>query len=326
MPHPVGGGTWFLRDIFPKARLIGYFEWYYHADSSDVRFGRKQEPTISRRILLRLRNPVIVNDLLACDSCITPTAWQKAQFPEQFQGQFEVIHDGINTAFFSPRKTVLNISSLPLTGEEEIITWATRGMEPYRGFPQFIEALPALLQARKNAHVVIAGEDRSCYGPPRADGLTWKKYMLKRVKLPSERVHFTGSLPYGEYRSLLRCSSAHIYLTRPFVLSWSMLEAMSCGCLVIGSDTEPVREVLTDRKNGLLCDFFSPGKRTPNCYTTIQPHRHAEKTGESTFSRWSVITPQRSSLCSSVDNILQPCCSLWPAARFIRSLLPHSPP
>ncbi len=264
------GGTWFLRDIFPASRLVGYFEWYYHADSPDVRFGSKREPTIPSRIRLRLRNPVIVNDLLECDACITPSKWQKAQFPKQFHPQLEVIHEGINTKIFSRQKEGLNIDSLPLTGEEEIITWATRGMEPYRGFPQFIEALPAILQSRKDAHVVIAGEDRSCYGSPPAEGVTWKEYMLQRVTLPLERVHFTGGLPYGEYRRLLCCSSVHIYLSRPFVLSWSMLEAMSCECLIVASDTEPIREVLVDEENGLLCDFFSPSSIAEKAILALQ--------------------------------------------------------
>ncbi len=251
------GGTWFLRDIFPSARMLGFFEWYYDANSADSRFGSTNPPSLEQRVSLRLRNPVIVNDLLACDIGTTPTKWQRSQFPEEFHQKLKVIHDGIDTAYFSPEKEPLRIKNLPLTGEEEILTWATRGMEPYRGFPQFIEALPAILKARKDAHVVIAGENRVCYGAPRADGKSWKEYMLEKVSLPADRVHFTGGLPYVEYRSLLRCSTAHLYLTRPFVLSWSMLEAMSCGCTVVASATEPVLEMIEDGENGLLCDFYS---------------------------------------------------------------------
>ncbi len=251
------GNTWFLRDIFPKARLVGFFEWYYHADSADSRFGSPKPPSLKQRVGLRLRNPVIVNDLLACDAGITPSKWQRMQFPQEFHSKITPIHDGIDTDYFSPQQEQLSIEGLPLTGEEEIVTWATRGMEPYRGFPQFIEALPAILQARKNAHIVIAGEDRICYGAPRSDGKSWKEFMLEQVSLPEDRVHFTNALPYGKYRSLLRCSNVHVYLTRPFVLSWSMLEAMSCGCVVVASDTEPVREVITDGENGIFCDFFS---------------------------------------------------------------------
>ena len=169
-----------------------------------------------------------------------------------------MLHDGIDTNWFSPQQETLNIPGVPLRGNEPIITYATRGMEPYRGFPQFIQALELILAEHPQAHAVIAGEERVCYGPPRPDGKSWKEYMLSQVRLPMDRVHFTGSLPYAQYRQLLRCSSVHVYLTRPFVLSWSMLEAMACGCLVVASDTEPVLEVIRHGHNGLLCDFFSP--------------------------------------------------------------------
>ena len=136
-----------------------------------------------------------------------------------------------HTGYFCPGSGSLTLAGLPLQGDEEIITYATRGMELYRGFPQFIQALALVLAERPQAHAVIAGEDRICYGSPRPDGASWKKYMLSQVHLPMDRVHFTGGLPYGQYRDLLRCSTVHVYLTRPFVLSWSMLEAMACGCL-----------------------------------------------------------------------------------------------
>ena len=252
------GGTWLVRDAFPKARLAGYFEWFYDADSPDVHFGGKGETGLQSRINLRLRNTVIVNDLLTCDLRTTPSQWQKSQFPPALRDKLSVLHDGIDTGYFCPGSRSLGLAGLPLQGDEEIITYATRGMEPYRGFPQFIQALALVLAERPQAHAVIAGEDRICYGSPRPDGTSWKKYMLSQVHLPMDRVHFTGGLPYGQYRDLLRCSTVHVYLTRPFVLSWSMLEAMACGCLVVASDTEPVREVLRHGHNGLLCDFFSP--------------------------------------------------------------------
>ena len=252
------GGTWLVRDVFPKARLAGYFEWFYDADSADVRFGNREEPGLQNRINLRLRNTVIVNDLLSCDLCITPSQWQKSQFPPALQDKLSVLHDGIDTGYFCPGNGPMGFAGLPLQGDEEIITYATRGMEPYRGFPQFMQALALVLAERPQAHAVIAGEDRICYGSPRPDGTSWKEYMLSQVALPMDRVHFTGSLPYAQYRQLLRSSTGHVYLTRPFVLSWSLLEAMACGCLVVASDTGPVQEVLRHGYNGLLCDFFSP--------------------------------------------------------------------
>lgn len=251
------GGTWFVRDVFPQARIAGYFEWFYDPDSADVRFGGTQPPGLRNRVGLRLRNTVILNDLCTCDLCITPSTWQKNQFPPPLREKMQVLHDGIDTGYFSPKATPLTIPGLALRGDEHIITYATRGMEPYRGFPQFMQALALILAAHPQAHAVIAGEERVCYGSPRPDGKSWKEYMLGQVQLPLERVHFTGGLAYEHYRQLLRNSSVHVYLTRPFVLSWSMLEAMACGCLVVASDTEPVREVIRHGHNGLLCDFFS---------------------------------------------------------------------
>jgi glycosyltransferase involved in cell wall biosynthesis len=153
---------------------------------------------------------------------------------------------------------VLADGKLDLSGVNEIVTYATRGMEPYRGFPQFIEAAHLLLKERPNAHVVIAGDDRVAYGKQAPGGKTYKQLLLEKFPMDPERTHFVGSLPYGEYVKLLQCTSAHVYLTRPFVLSWSMLEAMACGALVVASDTAPVREVITNGINGVLVDFFKP--------------------------------------------------------------------
>ena len=261
-PHLIYGAsgwgcTWFLRDLFPKARLAGYFEWFYNPDSADSRFGG-HEPTLGNRVNLRLRNTVIVNDLLVCDLCITPSRWQQSQFPPALRERLTVLHDGIDADYFSPDPSPAEIPGLRLDGTVPLITYATRGMEPYRGFPQFIEAMGMVLAKHPQAHVVVAGEDRVCYGAPRADGKTWKEYMLSQVVLPPDRVHFVGSLPYGQYRALLRHSSVHVYLSRPFVLSWSLLESLSCGALVAASDTGPVQEVIRHRANGLLFDFFLP--------------------------------------------------------------------
>ncbi|NEP76623.1 glycosyltransferase, partial [Okeania sp. SIO2G5] len=144
------------------------------------------------------------------------------------------------------------------SGASEIVTYATRGMEPYRGFPQFMEAASILQKRRPNCHIVIVGKDRIAYGPQRRDGKTYKQEMLEKLEFDRDRLHFTGHLPYRDYRQVLRASSAHVYLSYPFVLSWSMLEAMSVGCVVVGSKTPPVEEVITDGENGLLVDFFSP--------------------------------------------------------------------
>ena len=169
------------------------------------------------------------------------------------------MHDGVDTDYFSPvPETGLVLPHLDLSGVKKIVTYASRGMEPYRGFPQFIESLPHVLEADRECHVVIAASERVCYGDPLPDGKSYKDLMLAKVPLDFKRVHFVGALPYGQYRKVLQAPSVHVYLTRPFVLSWSLMEAMSCGCAVVGSNTEPVREVIRDGVNGVLADFFSP--------------------------------------------------------------------
>ncbi|HED12809.1 MAG TPA: glycosyltransferase [Gammaproteobacteria bacterium] len=265
------GGTWFIRDVFPNARFVSVVEWYFDAQSEDSLCGRKTPIAAEYAAHLRLRNTVILHDLASSDQVLTATHWQRQQFPARFRDHIAVVHEGIDTEYFSPQaNAALEIPGLALTGEEKIITYANRGMEPYRGFPQFIQALPQIFEKTPDCHVVIAGSDRVCYGAAREDGRSWKEAMLEQVSLPTGRVHFVGSLPYGQYRTLLRHSSVHVYLTRPFVLSWSCLEAMACGCLVVGSDTAPVREVIHHGEHGLLANFFSPTDIASNVTAVLQ--------------------------------------------------------
>lgn len=256
--HSGWGPTMLLQDVFPEAAFVGYFEWFYGSDSADMRFSG-QQPSLKSRTSVRVNNLPIISDLLGCDLGICPTRWQLEQFPAEFRSKISVIHDGLDTDFFSPDPSArMILPGLDLSGATEIVTYATRGMEPYRGFPQFLEAAVEVVKRRPGCHVVIGGEDRTCYGSPPEPGKTWKQVLLERLQPDPERIHFVGTLPYGQYRTLLRASSAHVYLTRPFVLSWSFLEAMSCGCLLVASDTEPVREVASDGHNALLTDFHSP--------------------------------------------------------------------
>jgi glycosyltransferase involved in cell wall biosynthesis len=179
----------------------------------------------------------------------------------EFHSKLKVLHDGIDTQYFSPQKgeqLILPSISLDLSEAKEIVTYASRGMEPYRGFPQFMESVSLLQKRRKGCHVVVVGEDRVAYGRQLPNGKTFKQLMLEKLDLDLSRLHFTGRLSYPEYLRVLRTSSVHVYLTRPFVLSWSMLEAMSTGCIIVASNTPPVTEVVHDGINGILADFFSP--------------------------------------------------------------------
>lgn len=257
--HSGWGPTLFVKDAFPNTPLICYFEWFYHAHGSDADFDPADPLNIDDVARIRVKNAPILLDLYTCDRGLSPTNWQKFQFPKEFHSKISVLHDGVDTEYFKPDPGAkLVLPNLDLSGVDEIVTYVARGMEPYRGFPQFIEAIAYVQERRPNCHVVIVGSDRVCYGKSLPDGSSYKDLMLKKVPLDRTRVHFTGSLPYGQYLQVIQASSVHIYLTRPFVLSWSMIEAMSTGCLIVGSDTAPVTELIRDGENGLLVDFFSP--------------------------------------------------------------------
>jgi glycosyltransferase involved in cell wall biosynthesis len=261
--HSGWGPTLFMKDIFPKAELLCYFEWFYHAHGSDADFDPNEPLNADDECRIRVKNAPILTDLYSCDRGLSPTNWQRQQFPKEYHSKITVLHDGVDTKYFVPKpdaKLVLPRINLDLSHVEELVTYVGRGMEPYRGFPQFIETVALLQQRRPKCHVVVVGEDRVAYGKNLPDGQTYKKLMLEKLEssLDLSRLHFTDRLPYNEYLQVLQASSAHVYLTRPFVLSWSMLEVMSAGCLLIASKTSPVLEVIKDGVNGLLVDFFSP--------------------------------------------------------------------
>jgi glycosyltransferase involved in cell wall biosynthesis len=259
--HSGWGPTLFCKDIFPKAKLLCYFEWFYHARGTDADFDPNEPLDADSEARIRMKNTPILTDLYSCDRGLSPTYWQRQQFPSEYQSKITVLHDGVDTQFFCPKpgaKLVLPRINLDLSQVDELITYVGRGMEPYRGFPQFMETVALLQQRRPQCHVVIVGEDRVAYGKPLPNGKTYKEAMLEKLPLDLSRIHFTGRLPYEEYLQVLQASTVHIYLTRPFVLSWSMLEALSAGCLLVASDTAPVREAIQDGANGLLADFFSP--------------------------------------------------------------------
>lgn len=259
--HSGWGPTLFMKDVFSKATLLCYFEWYYNAYGSDASFDPSDPINADDEARIRIKNAPILLDLASCDRGLSPTKWQRSQFPPEFQSKIKVHHDGIDTSYFKPlpnAKLFLPRINLDLTETTEIITYVARGMEPYRGFPQLIETIYLLQKKRPQCHFVIVGKDRVAYGKNLPDGKTYKQAMLEKFSLDMSRVHFTDLLPYNEYLQVLQASSVHIYLTRPFVLSWSMLEALATGCLIVASDTAPVTEVIQDNVNGLLVNFFNP--------------------------------------------------------------------
>ncbi|MCZ8153483.1 MAG: glycosyltransferase [Rhodobacteraceae bacterium] len=259
--HSGWGETLFLKEVWPEAKLIVYAEFYYRGQGADVGFDPEAgDGSFDQVLIAQGRTAHLGQSLLHADAGVSPTEWQASTYPSALRQMIEVIFDGVDSAAVKPNPAAS--VTLPdgriLKAGDEVLTFVNRNLEPYRGYHSFMRALPDVLAARPEAQVVIVGGDEVSYGPPPKDGRRWKDIYLDEVKdrLDLSRVHFLGKVPYPTFVSLMQVSRAHAYLTYPFVLSWSMLEAMSAGALVIGSDTAPVREVIRDGENGLLVDFF----------------------------------------------------------------------
>ena len=260
--HSGWGETLFSRDLFPNAKHATFCEFFYNFAGSDVGFD-PEFPEAGLRTALRVRakNAGMLTALAASDMAISPTEWQKRQHPEFLWPRIEVVHDGVDTIAAAPKTNArfeVPGTKLLLRPRDEVITFVNRQLEPYRGYHVFMRALPEILRRRPNAQVLIVGGDGVSYGRKAPDGKSWKDIYLDEVRdrLDLNRVHFLGQIPKADFLSLLQVSSAHVYLTYPFVLSWSLLEAMSAECLIVASGTQPVREVITDGVNGRLFDFF----------------------------------------------------------------------
>jgi glycosyltransferase involved in cell wall biosynthesis len=261
MAHPGWGETLPLRTIYPNAHILLYCEFFYGKHGRDVGFDPEfSETGLDGHVGLHLKNASTLLALADCDAGMSPTAWQRSTFPEHYQSKILVCHEGVDVdiAKPNPHAAFRLPSGRELRRSDEIVTFAARNLEPLRGYHVFMRALPRIMAKRPRAQVVVIGGDEVSYGAPPRQGTTWKSTFFKEVagRIDPARIHFTGRLPHLDYLSALQVSSAHVYLTYPFVLSWSLLEALSSGCLVIGSDTAPVREVIVNNKNGLLVPFF----------------------------------------------------------------------
>jgi glycosyltransferase involved in cell wall biosynthesis len=259
--HAGWGETLYVKDVFPNTKLINYFEFFYHANGADTNFDPEYPNTIDDVLRIRTKNSINLLSLQASDAGISPTQWQKSLYPSEFQPKISVIHEGINCEVAKPNPSAEFVlpSGQKLTAKDKVVTYVARNLEPYRGFHQFMRALPEICQRHPDCHVLVVGGDDISYGRKPDGALNYREKMLQELAIDDSRVHFLGKLPYAEYMKVLQISSAHVYLTVPFVLSWSMLEAMAVGCVVIGSNTAPVSEVI-NAKNGILVDFFSPSE------------------------------------------------------------------
>lgn len=277
--HNGWGEIWYLKDVFPHTPLVGYFEFFYRFQGADVGFDSSETQIFDTAPRIRTKNLGNLLGLDAADWGQTPTQWQRSLYPEQYQSMLQVTHEGIDTRVVAPSpncRLKLPNEAIELTAEDEVLTYVARNLEPYRGFDQFMRSLPAILEQRPKVQVLIIGGDEISYGHRLPDGQTHRQRMLAELgtSIDLKRVHFLGKVPYPTFLQILQVSRVHVYLTYPFVLSWSMLEAMSAGCLIVASRTAPVEEVIRDGENGFLVNFFSPAEISKRAVAALEAGRN----------------------------------------------------
>lgn len=259
--HSGWGETLFLKEVWPEAKLLVYAEFYYKGRGADVGFDHEFNPPHFDQVMTAQGRTVhLGQSLVHADAGVSPTEWQASTYPPVLRPMLEVIHDGVDTAIVQPNPAAS--LTLPdghiLRAGDEVLSFVNRNLEPYRGYHSFMRALPAVMAARPEVQVVIVGGNEVSYGNAPKGEKGWKEQILAEVqdRIDLSRVHFLGKVPYPSFLALMQVTRVHAYLTYPFVLSWSMLEAMSAGALVVGSRTAPVQEVIEDGVNGRLVDFF----------------------------------------------------------------------
>lgn len=261
--HVGWGEMTFFREVLPDTPMIGFFEYFYSVRGGPVGFDPEVEISDHAPYIMHGHNVVPLMNIEAVDLGHSPTQWQRDRFPASFHDRIYVCHDGIRTDKLRPNSNAsvsLGRIGRPLTAKDEVVTYMARNLETTRGFHQFMRALPHIQKARPNARILVIGGNEVSYGGKSEHPRGLRGQMEAEVGhlLDWDRLHFLGQVPYGDYQQIVRISTCHVYLTMPFVLSWSLLESMSMGATIVASDVAPVREAMTHGKTGLLVDFFDP--------------------------------------------------------------------
>lgn len=297
--HVGFGNGLYLREVFPQARRIGLVEWFYNSKNSDVDFLPPHKVDSDHQLRLRTWNAETLLEISALDQVVVPTQWQRQQFPEILRSHLKVIHEGVDTDCLNHLRTsgIKRPSCLPDDSGIEVLTYVSRCFEEYRGFPQAIEAILRIQQQRPNLHVLLVGHDGTAYGNGRSDGRGWAEWARESLPLDPCRTHWLGSLQENDYHQVLACSDVHLYLTVPFVLSWSLLEAMAAGCALVASATPPVQEVLEHGRTALLVDFFDMDSQVQAIHRLLEDKNLSRNLGaaaQNTASAYSMKTAQMS--------------------------------
>ena len=283
--HTGWGEMLFLKDVWPNIPVVSYFEYFYTASGGAVGFDPEFPISDVMPHIMSARNATNHLSYEACDIGQTATQWQKGGYPESFHDKINVLHEGIRTDICKPNKksqATLGRMDRSVSRDDEIFTYMARNMEPVRGFHTFMRALPKILKARPNARVLIIGGSKVSYGRELSEGDTYRGMLEQEVgdQIDWSRVHFLGQVPYEVFIAVMQLSKCHIYLTVPFVPSWSMMEVMSMGATVVSSNVAPIREIIDDGKNGFLVDFLNPDELAEKAIDVLKHNSNYHKVGK----------------------------------------------
>jgi len=295
--HPGWGEMTFMSEVFPKAKRVAFAEFYYHGRGYDVGFDTDLHGEVELDAVLRAnaKNGAMAMAYADADAIVCPTPFQASTLPRRFQDGVRIFHEGVDLEVIRPAPPApftLDDGRVIAPGTP-VITHVNNHMEPMRGLHILARALPRLMAEAPDAQVILIGDpNRKPYGAAAPAGKTWQQACFEGVDYDPARVHFLGRVPHARMLEALRLGVAHVYYTYPFVLSWSLSEAMASGCYVLGSDTPPVRDAIRDGENGRLLPFFEHDAlasamidacRDPQSKAPLRAE--ARRTAEAMFSR-----------------------------------------